>query len=221
MSTSDFNKAPRSASTGSPGPYSGGPGQQQAGTSSAWLEREPAPEPVAPPGDPYVPAAVGESQDTAEGPHSLIIVEDIRDLPQAPPAPPPGGPPAAGHQVPYRWGFSQPVPGPPPPPPVLPEAAMPLGAVPSETRVFSPSTGPPDNLHRTPVEPGAEMDPQALMDFYGEPEEPEPWEGVLDAEGPRDHPYFTCVGINRFRGWNMIEPPEVSSRPLADTSEPS
>ena len=87
---------------------------------------------------------------------------------------------------------------------------MPLGAVASPTKAFHrPSDARNDNFLRTTVEPNAEMDPQSLTDLYGEPEEPEPWDGYDAFADPRGIPYYSAVGIHRFKGWHLVEKPEV------------
>ena len=53
------------------------------------------------------------------------------------------------------------------------------------------------------------MDPQSLTDLYGQPEEPEPWDGYDAFADPRGHPYYDAVGIGRFKGFHLVEAPEV------------
>ena len=94
---------------------------------------------------------------------------------------------------------------------------MPLGAVPMQGKAYQrPSQEPQHNLTSTPVldEPAAEVDPPALVEFYGRPEEPEPWDGVEAGLDPdRDLPYWTSVGVHRFRMWHQVEPPECPPGP--------
>ena len=55
--------------------------------------------------------------------------------------------------------------------------------------------------------------PEVDDEAYGEPEEPLPWDGVVADNAPRDHPFYTSIGINRFRDWTTVDPPEAPTGP--------
>ena len=218
------NKMSATGGAAPQGPYSGGPHEEGA-TSSPSLPggAEPAPFLQAEQSAPAVPLVEAVPQEAAPAPEPspepVGPGDPLQQEPQqagsstarvAPRAPQQVAATAASmHPALGGYGFAARV---PPPPPPLPENELPVGAIQMPARVFVRPREPPVDA-RAVFEIEPDVDEPIEEHIYGDPAEALPWEGTQVADAPRDLPYYTSMGINRFQGWINVEPPECPHGP--------